>query len=260
MMKTGPRKSKTIQIDKLLPSLKYAVSLQKLGSVQKAAQSLGVSTQLISYHMKRLEEMFDEPIVLYKTEKRKTELTPLGNTILSVCSNMLEMESKISEQMKNLGEPYEFIPAKEETYLEKDEKTNVIYLHHYRKSRLKKKGGNKGKRIDPLKKPKGQKQIDVTTVRHPGEIIREELVDQQGMRREFIANEIGVDGNYFRSILTKKYPLTEKIAKNLCERFHLSISEEDLMIQQFRWKYAQKAKRVSKTKNQKASQPTAELS
>lgn len=108
--------------------------------------------------------------------------------------------------------------------------------------------------------PKG-KGITVTgPIRHPGEIIREELVEQQGMRREYIANEIGVDGNYFRSILTKKYPLTEKIAKKLCERFNLSISEENLMIQQVRWKYAQKANRVSKTKNKKTSQPTAELS
>ncbi|MCA9466905.1 MAG: hypothetical protein KC643_15880 [Nitrospira sp.] len=96
----------------------------------------------------------------------------------------------------------------------------------------------KAKREEPMQKEKGTAVLE--PVRHPGEIIHEELVVKQGLRKDHIANELDITRRYLTGIFGKKKPLTEPFADKLYERFNLPITQEELAIQQVRWDYAHK--------------------
>ena len=97
--------------------------------------------------------------------------------------------------------------------------------------------------------------IPVKPKEHPGKMIKQELIKQQGLRGNFVAEKIGVSGTYFSNILTGKKPITLPVAMGLEAKFNFR-SAEELFCLQAAYDVSQE-KRTRKKISTKKSLPTS---
>lgn len=105
---------------------------------------------------------------------------------------------------------------------------------------------------------KGKKtiEIQISPVVHPGKIIKQELIKEQGFRGNHVADKIEVSETYLSNILKAKKPVTLYVAQELEKQFNFK-SAIELYCMQAAYDAAQKPRTKSKAGKSKKNSLTS---
>jgi DNA-binding transcriptional LysR family regulator len=82
----------------LFPQLIVFEAVARLGSVTRAAEELHLAQPTVSMQLKKLSGALD--LTLFEPDGRGLRLTPAGQTLKAACGDVIEMFSRIDEQLE----------------------------------------------------------------------------------------------------------------------------------------------------------------